>query len=153
MNTKNYFVRVLVVLALVLVIGTIVRVSMNSPKQQEEMPSMEINAIGDTKNLVSLSIAPGAILSGEHTVTGVLTGAYFFEANAVGSLVGVDGTVFTQFPISATTDWMTADEVSFTTTFNTDAVTAGPGYLRIANDNPSGEAELSRHIDIPVIFQ
>jgi len=153
MNTKKYFIRVLIVLALVLVGGTLFRVSVMKNEDPVTVPNMEITALGDVKNLVSVSVVPGSVLSGEQTVTGVLTGAYFFEANARGSLRGVDGTIFTEFPINATSDWMTADEVSFTTTFSTAGTVPGPGYLRIANYNASGEPEFDRHIDIPVIFK
>jgi hypothetical protein len=151
MDIKKYTTRILIILAGVLVLVTLIRVS-GTPNVSDTNIETPMGAIGDVENLVQVSVVPGSVLSGEQTVTGVLTGAYFFEANARGSLVGADGTVFTEFPITATSDWMTAEEVSFTTTFSTANTTAGPGYLRIANDNASGDPQFDRYIDIPVIF-
>ncbi len=113
------------------------------------MPAIE----GDTASLVAISIEPGEVLSGARVVTGTLTGAYFFEANARGALLDANKNVLKEFPITATTDWMTAGPVAFTFTADASGVPAGAGYLRIANDNPSGDPALDKHIDIPVVFQ
>ncbi len=108
---------------------------------------------GDVANLQELSIVPGETISGAQVITGVLTGAYFFEANARGALLDADKNVLREFPVTATTDWMTSGPVSFTLTADVTGLPAGEGYLRIANDNPSGDPALDKHMDIPVRFQ
>ncbi len=108
---------------------------------------------GDTANLVALSVSAGQTLSGTVTITGALTGAYFFEANARGMLLDENMTPVLQFPIGATSeDWMTTEAVSFSATVLVPGTLKGSGYLRIANDNPSGDPVNDRFIDVPVVF-
>jgi hypothetical protein len=103
-------------------------------------------------DVVSLSIAPGANVSHGQVVTGVLRGGYFFEANARGMILDAQKNVLASFPIAATTDWMTAGEVSFTTTLSVPATAHGAGYFRIANDNPSGDTVNDKFSDVSVSF-
>ncbi len=124
-------------------------VSNGTPAPVQTAPS----ASGDTADLVSFSIAPGATVSGTKTVTGSIKGAYFFEAQARGMLLDSNKAVVNSFPISATTDWMTSDAVSFTGTFDTAGVPSGSGFIRIANDNASGDPAHDKFVDIPVVFQ
>lgn len=107
---------------------------------------------GDTANLVSVNVTPGQKISGKGTIYGVLKGAYFFEANARGMLLDSGKNTLKNFPISATTDWMTEGPVSFKATIDATGL-SGAGYIRIANDNPSGEPARDKYIDIPVVFQ
>ena len=126
-------------------------------------PSVPNNTVGpvsgapsaspDTADLVSLSIPPGAALHGTQTVTGSIKGAYFFEGQARGMLLGADKSVLKHFSITATSTWMTSDAVSFTATVDATGIPAGEGYFRIANDNPSGDAAKDKYIDVPVTFQ
>ncbi len=154
MNTnKRFFLGFLLLLAVVFIIVTVIRVSNSRSNTPENPPAIQLNALGDTDNLVSISVAPGSVLSGEHTIAGVLKGAYFFEANARGSLIASDGISYLDFPITATSDWMTEGPISFTAQISAVGMPKGPGYLRIANDNASGLPEFDRHIDIPVIYQ
>jgi hypothetical protein len=104
-------------------------------------------------DLLSLSIAPGSVLTGSVTFTGSLKGGYFFEANARGALLDAAKNEMKAFPISATSDWMTAEPVTFKAVVDTSSVQKGSGYLRIANDNPSGDPIYDKYIDIPVTFK
>ena len=120
-------------------------------RPQVEAPTVPVAAVLPA-DVVSLSIAPGAHIAQGQVVTGVLRGGYFFEANARGMILDSQKNVLASFPITATTDWMTAGEVSFKTTLSVPATAHGAGYFRIANDNPSGDTVNDKFNDIPVSF-
>jgi hypothetical protein len=113
----------------------------------------EPSLLGDTTDIISLSVNPGAVVSNGQEITGSIKGAYFFEANAVGKLLDAQKHVLDTFSIPAKSEWMTAEPVSFAFTLNLVGVAPGPGYIRIQNDNPSGDTTLDKYVDIPVIFQ
>lgn len=108
---------------------------------------------GDVGNFVSFSIAPGATVSGVIKATGSLTGGYFFEANMGVKILDANKNVLKSTNGTATSDWMTGDSVSFTTTLDFTGIPAGSGYIRLHNDNPSGMPENDKYIDIPVVIQ
>lgn len=155
-NTQSKFIFALLVLTVVAVLlGIFMKkskvVDVENPPVGTEEPAPAYS--GDTSNLVSVSILPGQTVSGMLVITGTLKGAYFFEANAIGQVLDANKNVLKSFPLAATTDWMTAGPVSFSGAMDLTGVPAGKGYIRIHNDNPSGEPVNDRFIDIPVVFQ
>lgn len=161
MQNKKYVIVMVVIIAAIIALAIIIRPSItvapidtgagnatNTPDT-----SLVPKITGDMANLVSISIKPGDTLSGTVTVTGALKGGYFFEANAVGMFLDANKNIVTSFPIAATSDWMTADAVSFAFTQSTADVPKGQGYLRVHNDNPSDIPANDKYVDIPVNFQ
>ena len=57
------------------------------------------------------------------------------------------------FPLTSTSDWMTTDAVSFTGTVDLTGIRATQGYIRLGNENPSGDPSGDKYVDIPVVFQ
>ncbi len=108
---------------------------------------------GDTGNFVFFSILPGATVSGSIVATGSVKGGYFFEANLRVNILDINKNILKQGHGTATTDWMTADPVSFTTSLDFTGIPSGTGYIRLMNDNPSGDPVNDKFIDIPVVFQ
>lgn len=116
---------------------------------------------GDTANLVSFSLSPGSKISGTVTISGSIKGGYFFEDQARGFLLDEHkdqkNYVLRAFSLTATSDWMTEGPVNFTGVINdidTAAVMPGEqGYIRLENDNPSGDPARDKYIDIPVVFK
>ena len=151
-DTKTIVLAVLVLA--VLSAGVYFLAEKGNTPVSEPVPTEQTSVIsGDTGNLVSLSVSAGQTLSGSVVITGALKGAYFFEANARGMLLDATKTIVQQFPIGATSeDWMTIEAVPFSATVDVSPVLKGPGYLRIANDNPSGDPVNDRFIDVPVVF-
>lgn len=153
-NTQSkIIVGLLVFVAVAVLIGIFMQRSPDTDVQNSSNGTTTPLYSGDTANLVSVSLVPGQTVSGMLTVTGSIKGAYFFEANAVGQVLDANKNVLKSFPLTATSDWMTAEPVSFSGTVDLSGVTAGKGYIRIHNDNPSGEPAHDRFIDIPVVFQ
>src|SRR5690606_26214123 len=140
---KKFLVFVLII-AVLAVLYVVYKPEAQAPTDSI-MPAME----GQVEDLVDISIEPGATVSSGQTITGTLKNGYFFEANAVGFLVDTSKNVLDQFPIAATSDWMTADGVSFEFTLDYTDI-SGPGYIRIHNDNASGDPMYDKYVDIPV---
>ncbi len=111
------------------------------------------NIFGTTGDLVEFTIQKNATISGVTQASGLLKGGYFFEGNARGMLLDGNKNIQKTFPITASGDWMTADAVAFDMTFDATGMPSGSGYIRIANDNPSGDSSKDKYIDIPVVFQ
>lgn len=107
---------------------------------------------GMKDDLVSFSVPPNTKVVDGEIVSGSLKGAYFFEANVIGKLLDSDKNEIKSFPITATSEWMTVEPVSFSFVLDLSDVSAGQGYIRLQNDNPSGDTSLDKYIDIPVIF-
>ena len=110
-------------------------------------------ASGDVADLVQLSIAPGATITDVVTITGDIKGVYFFEGKAQGMLLDENKKVLNTFSLDATSNWLTADAVSFTAKVDTTSALAGPGFIRLKSDNPSGDPEKDKYIDIPIVIQ
>ncbi len=149
MYMKNTTIKIVFVVVVVAILGFVIFKS-NVHAPTEVTPTAQIT--GDTADFVSLSVMPGATVSGQVTVVGSIKGAYFFEATARGALLDANKNVFKSFPLTATGEWMTSDPVAFTATFDTTGLT-GPGFIRLSNDNPSGDPARDKYIDIPVVFQ
>ncbi len=154
---KNSIMKIILAIAAIVVAGFVVFGSkVNAPTGDNVVPPV-LQISGNASDLVSISIKPGDAVNEGEVITGSLKGNYFFEANARGMLLDKDKNSMTQFPITATSDWMMEGAVDFKMTVSyvvDDApITKGPGYLRIANDNPSGDPIRDKFIDIPVNFQ
>ena len=86
-------------------------------------------------------------------MTGSIKGGYFFEGQAQGLLLNINKNLIKRFPVTAVGDWMTSEPVSFTATFDATDAPSDFGYIRIANDNPSGDISKNKYVDIPVFFK
>lgn len=142
-------VRIVLFAILIVLLGLFfLQRQMHGAKPDPNLPA----ASGDVDNLISFSLHPGSQVYGVMKVTGSLRGGYFFEGVAQGMLLDANHAVLVRFPLQAKSLWTTADGVAFSATIDASNVPLGPGYIRLANDNPSGEPSLERFIDIPVVF-
>ena len=113
------------------------------------------SSITSTSSQVEIvSPLPNSEITSPLVVSGRLRGGWFFEANAGLAVLDANKTPITTNYVTATTDWMTADWVSFTGTTTYPASYKGQkGYIQISNDNPSGMPENSKTFLIPVLFR
>lgn len=109
--------------------------------------------LGNESDLVFLSIVPNSKVSGVLNLTGEIKGGYFFEGNILVNVLDINKNVLKKGYGTATTDWMTAGPVSFTTSVDFTGLSAGPAYLEIHNDNASGLPENDKSIQIPIVIQ
>ncbi len=133
--------------------GVVSTYTFNEKTQKFESTPVLPMITGDTKNLVSFSIASGATVSGKITATGSITGGYFSEANMGVNILDANKYILKRGNGTATSDWMTSGPVSFTTKLDFTGIPAGKGYVRLVKDNPSGMPEYDKSIDIPVVFK
>ena len=115
---------------------------------------LEPKIIGpNASDLISFSVAPGGTVSGKMTVVGQVEGGYFFEANILVNILGVNKALLRAGHGTASGEWMTAGPVAFTADLDFAGLPAGPGYIEIKNDNASGLPEHDKQILIPVVIQ
>lgn len=95
----------------------------------------------------------GAKVSSPLTVSGAARGGWFFEASFPVELLDAQGKVIAQGPAQAQGEWMTTEFVPFTMslTFPTQS-TGSKGTLVLKKDNPSGEPQNDRSLEVPVVF-
>jgi hypothetical protein len=146
----------ILILILVIVIGVYFyrfnkeKISLSS-NLSEKTENLEI--LGNTQDLVSLSIKPGDQISGLLNLTGSVKNAYFFEANILINLLDDRENILKESYGTATSDWMTIEPVSFEASIDARGL-SGQGYLEIKQDDPSdGEGGPVKRILIPVFFE
>ncbi len=147
MNTKKKII-VLIFIAVIAIAFGLSKKNAVSP----DLSSVTPTVLGNTGDLVSFSVAAGAPVSGNMTITGSVQNAYFFEANILVKVLDANQNVLVDTYGTATTDWMTTAPVSFTTNIDFTNLPSGPGYIMLENDNPSGDPNLVKQILIPVII-
>ena len=108
---------------------------------------------GNVSDLISFSIPTGSSVSGMQTVTGKIQGGYFFEGNLILKILDANKNVLKTTNGTATTNWMTTEPVDFKGSLDFTGWPAGPAYISIENDNPSGEAVNHKQILVPVVIQ
>ena len=125
----------------------------NSPKDSTVIPVPVQPAVtGDTADFVSFSVPPGQKVSGKIAATGSIQNSYFFEATLVVKILDANKNVLKEDFGTATTDWTNAGPVSFATSLDFSGISPGNGFIRLENDNPSGNPANDKYVDIPVVF-
>ena len=120
-------------------------------KNTEPLPKSSI--LGNSSDLVFLSVVPGTRVSGVVDFTGEVKGGYFFEGNILINILDANKKVLSKGHGTATAEWMTSNAVPFKTTVDFTKLPKGKGYLEIHNDNPSGLTANDKSILIPIIIE
>lgn len=153
LNKGSFIIKVILAVVLILVIfgGIYLYTSKKADAPIIEENNLEI--LGNKEDLVSFSVKPRDTVSGVLNLSGSVKNAYFFEANIVIKLLDQNQNVLKEGNGMATTDWMTVEPVSFTSTIDATGL-SGKGFILIQNDDPSdGEGGPAKKIMIPVVFQ
>ena len=142
----------LIVVVSIFVLGYVVWIIQTEtlPKNAEEQVESKIE--GNKDDLVSFSVSAGDTVSGILNFSGTVKGAYFFEANIGVNILDANKKLLKAGHATATTDWMTPGEVSFSGSIDLTGLPAGLGYIQIANDNPSDRRDLDKFIYIPIVI-
>ncbi len=86
-------------------------------------------------------------------VKGEAPGNWFFEASFPVQIRDKDGSVIARTHASAQGEWMTTEQVQFTSTINIETAYKGPATLILMRDNPSGLPENDDALEIPIVIQ
>jgi len=106
---------------------------------------------GNKEDLVSLSILPGAKVSGTIKFTGSVKNNYFFEGNIGVNILDANKKLLRNGYANSTSDWMTTEPVSFKGTIDFTSIKKGSVYIQIKNNDPSGLPGRTKTILIPVV--
>ncbi len=121
----------------------------NNKNETEKIPEV----LGNKEDLLSFSILPQEVISGEIKISGIVKGAYFFEGNILINILDENKNLLKAGHASAITDWMTSGPVSFEGVIDLGGIPAGKGFVQIHNDNASGLPEKNKSILIPVMIK
>lgn len=80
-------------------------------------------------------------------------GTWYFEASFPISIEDPTGKALGQKFATAQSDWMTTNLVPFKGSVTVTGNYTGPAFLKIKNDNPSGEPERDKYIRIPITIR
>lgn len=155
------------VLLLVLIILMIVALRWMSEDREKYLPTIpneqvkQLNNIeieGNKDDLVSFSIKPGQEVSGKVYATGSVKGGYFFEGNIPIYIFDVEKK--NAYPPNqgygtATTEWMTLDQVLFTADLDFTDMPKGKAYIGLMQNDPSGgeSGKPIKTIFIPIVIK
>lgn len=92
------------------------------------------------------------------TITGKARGTWYFEASFPIVLTDWDGRIIAEGHAEAQGDWMTTEYVPFKATLTYTTPTPGDpsvnrGTLILKNDNPSGDPERDKAVEVQVVFK
>lgn len=85
-------------------------------------------------------------------VSGQAPGPWFFEASFPIKVIDKDGKVLLNTYASAQGEWMTTEQVTFTTNITLNNYT-GPATLVLMRDNPSGLPENDDSVSLEIVIQ
>ena len=104
------------------------------------------------KDIVVESPRSGEIVSSPLSITGKARGSWYFEASFPIIILDKNRNQIATGHATAIGDWMTVDFVPFSATLVFPKPTSKTGIIVLKNDNPSGEPERSKSIEIPISF-
>lgn len=124
----------------------------NGSGRSSESSSAQISSRGTAEVQVT-EPQENDLVTSPLTVKGIARGNWYFEASFPVKLLDAHGTVLSQAPAQAQSDWMTANFVPFTATLAFSGSTTSTGTLVLKNDNPSGDPVRDKEVRIPVRFR
>lgn len=124
-----------------------------SQNQEQKIDGVGAQISGNKDDLVSFSVLPNSKVKGVLSYRGVVKGGYFFEGNILINILDVNKNLIKKSNANATTDWMTAEPISFEGNVDFSLLPKGPAYLEIHNDNASGLPEHDKSIFIPITIE
>lgn len=96
---------------------------------------------------------PGERVSSPVAVEGRARGIWFFEGSFPVSVTDYSGNIIGQGHVTALSDWMTNDFVTFKGNIEFSTLKKGRGYIVFKKDNPSGLPENDKQVSVEVFFK
>lgn len=109
--------------------------------------------LGLSEDIVIAIPQPNDLVTSPFSVSGSARGIWFFEASAPIRVLDANEQELGVSYIEAQDNWMTTNHVPFKGTIIFREPTTERGFLVFEKDNPSGLAEYSASISIPVRFR
>jgi len=154
-NKGSFIIKVILGVVLILVIFGGIYLSTQKKVDAPTIEENNLEILGNKEDLVSFSVKPGDTVSGILNLSGSVRNAYFFEGETVVSLLDSKMNIIKVGNGTATSDWMTVEPVSFTSTIDSSELN-GNGYISIKFNEQANPEEVNyrktKEILIPVIF-
>lgn len=150
MFTKK--VKFLLFVGFVVIVGIFVLGNFSNSKNSNEEKLDDSMVSTVHPDLLTFSIVPNAKVHGILSYRGSIKGGYFFEGNIRIIILDADKNVLKESNGIAKSEWMTEGPVDFEGNIDFTGMSSTSGYFRIANDNPSGDPENDKFIDIPIVI-
>ena len=130
-------------------------VSTSTPQKPVEQPTTQKPDEGTplSRRVTITSPQPNTTVGQRFEVKGEAPGNWFFEASFPVQIRDKDGNVIARTHASAQGEWMTTEQVKFTSTINIETAYKGPATLILMRDNPSGLPENDDAVEIPIVIQ
>ncbi len=145
-----------IILATAILAGLIVfmilspKIPMVSPTPS---PTLSVAPGPDMSNLIKVyEPKPGQMVKSPLIVSGEARGTWYFEASFPVKILDANGVELGVVPAQAQGEWMTTEFVPFKAVLYFKKPETATGTLVLEKDNPSGLAENSAEIRIPVSF-
>lgn len=151
-NSKISIILLVIILVLLIFVVFFVTKKADAPIINNDTSVVDTKVLGNSNDLVSLSIIPGEKVSGILTLTGSIKGGYFFEGNILVNILDVQKNVLMKSNGTVTTSWTTSEPVSFRAILDISNLPKGRAYIEIHNDNASGLSENDKSILVPIII-
>ncbi|MBP9758019.1 MAG: hypothetical protein KBD06_05445 [Candidatus Pacebacteria bacterium] len=130
-------------------------VSTSTPQQPVTAPVTTVpdpNAPLSERVIVTTPL-PNTSVGATFVVKGNAPGNWFFEADFPIQVRDKDGNVIARTFASALGEWMTTEQVGFSSTIIVEGGYKGPATLILVKNNPSGLPEHDDAVEIPITIQ
>jgi hypothetical protein len=152
---KNFKILLIVLIVLVLVVVILFLSKKYNPEKVMAPDKPLPQVLGEQEDFLGFSIIPRSEVSGKIEALGEIQGNYFFEGNVGITIIDASGKELRRTYGIATSDWMTTGPVTFMTSLDFTDLPAGPSYIKIIQEDPSGgeSGKVPKQILIPVIIK
>ena len=128
--------------------------SLNNQNNEIGTPTDNVGAPSQiTEDIKVNSPKQNDVIKSPVNISGEARGTWFFEASFPVTILDANRKVLARVPIQATADWMTTDFVPFMGSVAFTKSTTTTGFILFENDNPSGDIQKSKSIEIPINFE
>lgn len=118
--------------------------------EQQQIPAQVYNPRSD---ITITNPLPNDTIGGHVTVSGFISGTWFFEGDTFAEIADSNGTVIGGGLLRALDNWMTADVIAFEGKVILNSIPqTTSGTIIIYKDNPSGESQFDDSVTIPITF-
>jgi hypothetical protein len=146
----------LLVLALIVIAGALAVMLSSPAPDNDPLPIVEESAIqyenASEDDLVLQAPTEGSIVESPVSLTGEARGTWYFEAIAGVKITDANAAVLGEGIVTAQSDWMTTDFVSFDGAVSFTPPATPTGFIVFEKENPSGLPANDASISIPITF-
>ncbi len=154
MNTRAWWG--LIIVLFVVIVGlsyALFWMPVAAPITATSTPPVATTTLPLSARVIVTSPKANATVGNTFVVSGAAPGQWYFEASFPIKIVDKDNNFIGQGIAQAQGEWMTTDQVTFTSTITLTGNYSGPATVVLMRDNPSGMPENDDSVSIPITIQ